>query len=1010
MAPMRRPLGVFVALCVGLSFSGGVKAATHYPYSGWRTIDTPHFSVHYYRDLEETAKKAAGILEDVYAKLSPKYRWKPWGRTQVVLTSGIDAANGLASTLPYNWLILHTFPPQPESSIGTYDDWLKTLITHEFTHILHMDAYGGFWRPFHWIFGKFVAPAGFSPAWIKEGAATLEETLWTQGGRGRSAYGEMLLRTAVLNKQFPTIDRAAGVHWKWPGNLTPYIFGVKFLDHLRERYGEEKLQDFHRRTQRSFWVGAINHQAKKVFGKSFYKLWKEWEVSLEQKYQEWEKDLRESWVTELSPYIGGEGSFSLPTFSPDGKKLAYLSHNPKRGAILRLKDLETGKEESLGARSPEQMSFTPDGEALIYSAMSVYKRHFSFYDLYRLDLKTKKPKRLTTGARARDPDVHPGGKKFVYVAHTGDRDTLKVYDFEEKASHELVEDVPPYTQFAHPRYSPDGSEIALIRFQNGEGWDLCIYGADGRFKRNVTRNGLAIDSRPVWSPDGRRIVFSSALNGVFNLYAYDREAKNLQRLTRVTTGLFQPALSRDGKRLLARYYHGEGYDIREVPFQFAESAKKTAKAKQTKGKKGGTKKSSGTEEVVPSFKAASPNLPISPDWRLRKYNSLGQSFFLPRYILPGAYYLGNGFLFSGATGGRDPLGYHRWFAGLNYRTDAKHVGYFAEYAFTRFWPLFGVGIDDAAVDLGTLAFTNGNSYHFFEEHRRAYAFFALPLGQSSSDSPRQIQGHWAGLSYFYEDRDPVTKILPAEAAALNLGIFAGFQATYSYKQGAAYPASISPVEKGRRLTMTGAITDARLGSNERNEQRIFTGDFREYLPLGGNHVMALRLAGGIASGDTIVPGTFSLGGSLGEGLLSGGGSSRYFSLRGLPVSFLIAERAMLLSAEYRLPLVSVQRGLGTWPIFLNNLHLGFFADCGDAWSSTDGVSKEGLGDFFNDFLLGTGLELRADLVVWHGFPVTGRLGYGIIVANRDRLGNTKDPLLNNRVSKGVLILQWGTSF
>ena len=59
---------------------------------------------------------------------------------------------------------------------------------------------------------------------------------------------------------------------------------------------------------------------------------------------------------------------------------------------------------------------------------------------------------------------------------------------------------------------------------------------------------------------------------------------------------------------------------------------------------------------------------------------------------------------------------------------------------------------------------------------------------------------------------------------------------------------------------------------------------------------------------------------LGEGVLAGSGYSRYFSLRGLPVAAFDSNRVVLFSGEYRIPLVSPQRGLGTWPVFLNNLH------------------------------------------------------------------------------------------
>ena len=121
-------------------------------------------------------------------------------------------------------------------------------------------------------------------------------------------------------------------------------------------------------------------------------------------------------------------------------------------------------------------------------------------------------------------------------------------------------------------------------------------------------------------------------------------------------------------------------------------------------------------------------------------------------------------------------------------------------------------------------------------------------------------------------------------------------------------------------------------------------------------------------------------------------------------------RAALLSAEYRLPLFSPNRGIGTWPIFMRNAHMALFGDYGDIWSAESTFKGDGLKDFFDDFFLGVGTEFRGDFVVGHGLPVTGRLGYAIIVLNRDRLGSLTEPFFGKSLKNGTLILQLGTSF
>jgi hypothetical protein len=368
--------------------------------------------------------------------------------------------------------------------------------------------------------------------------------------------------------------------------------------------------------------------------------------------------------------------------------------------------------------------------------------------------------------------------------------------------------------------------------------------------------------------------------------------------------------------------------------------------------------------------------------------------------MPSVVYLQDAFMFGGQTGGSDPLHWHNWKAGVTYRTDAKHIGYYGFYYYNRWLPVLGVGINDYAVDMGDLTFLYPggatDTVHYYEERRNLTAAMIIPIDKSTLN-----------VNYFYEDRMPITSLTQPQKDVLNLGIFSGFMGSWLYNDTELYPASISP-ENGRVIRLTGIVTDTALGSRAGNEQRIFSGDWREYIRLWHHHVLALRAGGGIQWGDRQVQGTFGLGGAIGEGTFGSGMSYNYFPLRGLPVSALSRNRAMLMSAEYRLPLISPQRGVGTWPFYLKNLYTAFFADYGNAWNADQ---NEGAGyHFFQDFMLGVGTELRGDFVLGHGLPLTARLGYGIIVVNRDRVGNLTDPLLGTSLDYGTLILQFGTSF
>jgi TolB protein len=60
-----------------------------------------------------------------------------------------------------------------------------------------------------------------------------------------------------------------------------------------------------------------------------------------------------------------------------------------------------------------------------------------------------------------------------------------------------------------PSWSPDGRRIAFTSRRHGGGWQVYVVGADGWGERRLTSTGDASDKYPTWSPDGKTIVFES---------------------------------------------------------------------------------------------------------------------------------------------------------------------------------------------------------------------------------------------------------------------------------------------------------------------------------------------------------------------------------------------------------------------------------------------------------------------------------------------------------------------
>jgi Tol biopolymer transport system component len=110
-----------------------------------------------------------------------------------------------------------------------------------------------------------------------------------------------------------------------------------------------------------------------------------------------------------------------------------------------------------------------------------------------------------------------------------------------------------------PAFSPDGRRIAYSSRRAGS-FDIYVANADGTGERRLTATDED-DRRPSFSPDGRRILFARGDQG--DLYVMDADGSDVQRLTRDPAAETEPAWSPDG-RWVAFVHRAPGSDAREI--------------------------------------------------------------------------------------------------------------------------------------------------------------------------------------------------------------------------------------------------------------------------------------------------------------------------------------------------------------------------------------------------------------------------------------------------------------
>jgi hypothetical protein len=162
-----RSAALFAALFLGAARVGSAQLP---PNEHWRTIHTQHFRIHFTPTMEDEARRAAVNAERAYAQLSTELV-APRGTIDLVVSDNVDFVNGYATPFPTNRIVVYAHPPTDASGLRNYDDWNALVVTHELTHIFHLDRSRGIWRFGQAIFGRnpLLFPNLYEPRWVLEG-------------------------------------------------------------------------------------------------------------------------------------------------------------------------------------------------------------------------------------------------------------------------------------------------------------------------------------------------------------------------------------------------------------------------------------------------------------------------------------------------------------------------------------------------------------------------------------------------------------------------------------------------------------------------------------------------------------------------------------------------------------------------------------------------------------------------------------------------------------------------
>lgn len=218
--------------------------------------------------------------------------------------------------------------------------------------------------------------------------------------------------------------------------------------------------------------------------------------------------------------------------------------------------------------------WSPDGQRIVFTsdrdatADQRARRDAGAFELYVMNADGSGVRRLTTNDYFdASPAWSPDGRRIAFVATPGVRADsspaewaaqrqIFVMDLDGSGVRRLTTS-PGGNNF--PAWSPDGRRIAFSsgRDQVG-GAQVYVMNADGSGQTRLTHSAVE-ETYPAWSPDGRRIAFiSKALDSLSDVHVVDADGSNSRNLTRSAGFDGFPAWSPDGRQIVYAKHEGPG--------------------------------------------------------------------------------------------------------------------------------------------------------------------------------------------------------------------------------------------------------------------------------------------------------------------------------------------------------------------------------------------------------------------------------------------------------------------
>lgn len=495
-----------------------ILGANH-PELDWQELYTEHFVLTYPATLEATARRAAPIAEEVYHVVTTNLATPLTKRLRIYISDADEVKNAFAfnDEYIYVWMrgILDDEPFAIRAS-GT-SKWLRSVITHEFTHIVIEHATRD------WT--SSLLPTGISvPRWFHEGMARyMEPDGWTPDL-------DVALRVAVVSGELNlSPDRFLG------GTLM-YEGGQSLVRYIAATYGDSALQKIIKyRKGRTYDFDVAIQEATHHSFDEIYDAWKRtmivYYATRYGDHEEIERIARKV-PTNLAIVLAAR-------IAPDGSRIAMIGKasedDPARLYVITNDTSVLRTTLSTEPGIQPYIAWSPDGKYLIVSKLHWGLNGSLVYDLFRVNARTGSMDRLTNEERMEQPDWSSNGRIVEVRSHESGSD-LAVMNADGSQIEDITQFHDPDVNVYWPRWSPDAKRIAFSIFRKNGQRDVAVLTLATKAIVYLTNDSIN-DRYAIWSPSGDSLLFVSFATGIPNAYRIAAAEGTPQAVTDIATNI-----------------------------------------------------------------------------------------------------------------------------------------------------------------------------------------------------------------------------------------------------------------------------------------------------------------------------------------------------------------------------------------------------------------------------------------------------------------------------------------